>query len=80
MQIADTTNLATFTTAAARDFVSGTTSNISGYKILTGNTIGNANRHIKVVINTGLLTPSKAEKPINTATIVIKMIDILKHF
>ena len=80
MQIADTTNLATFTTAAAHDFVCGTTSSTRGYKILTGNTIGNANMHIKAVINTGLLTPNKAARPIKIEIIVIKITDTLKHF
>ncbi len=46
--MAEPVNRVMFTTAAARDFVSGITSSVSGYKILTGNTIGSANIHINI--------------------------------
>lgn len=79
IQMAEPVNRVMFTTAAARDFVSGITSSVSGYKILTGNTIGSANIHINMVISIGLLILHKATKPNIIATIVITMIDTLKH-
>ena len=78
--MADTTNLATLTKAAARDFVPGITSSKSGYKIFIGNTIGMVNKHIRIVINKGLLISHKATVPINIAIIMTKIIATLKHF
>ena len=79
MQIAELINLVTFTRAAARDFVSGTISRASGYKILTGKTIGSANMHIKEVISIGLLMSDNATTPSNMAIVVTKIIAALKH-
>jgi len=80
MQIAEPTNLATPFTEAARDFALGIISSKRGYNIFTGNTVGIESKHISAVISRGLRISSTATKPIKDAKIVIKTIDILKHF
>lgn len=80
MKTAEITSLITFPRAAARDFVSGTTSNKIGYKMLTGITINIANTHISPVINNGLFKPVKATKPRAIATMVATITDMFKHF